>query len=258
MHEDYVSREEYCGYFGKLEGLRTKVAACLPLKPDTQILDIATGYGFFAFEISEREPSVKVVGIDISQSDVDAFNKRIESSGLGDRLSGLKMDVSEMSFSRERFDMVVNFLGLEDVHMTRGKQGIEDTFSEVARVVKSGGYLCFCVMPAEEAETEAQQLEIEVFSWLCSATWLPAADYEKMLTVNGFNLISRKTFYTGKKLTVAQAAEEIRFACENVPRIYGVKTPSFDEVWARFGSRIERHGMGHYSRVVSMTARKKG
>ena len=49
---------------------------------------------------------------------------------------------------------------------------------------------------------------------------------------------------------------EIRFASENVPRVYGVDARSYEETWARFGEDIERNGMGHYSKVVLFVARK--
>jgi hypothetical protein len=83
-------------------------------------------------------------------------------------------------------------------------------------------------------------------------------EYKKMLEKNGFRLLARRLYHTGKKLTPQQAREEIRFACENVPRIYGVKTPCFDKVWEEFGNRIEEHGLGHYSKVVLFIAQKVG
>lgn len=252
MHEKFISDEEYPGYFSTLTDLRTRIAARLPVKPRSRILDLATGYGYFAFVVVKKNPSVSIIGIDISPGDVKEAARNAKRLGLEDRSSFATMDATRMDFADDQFDMVVNFLGLEDIFMTRARQGIEKTFSEVARVLKPRGYFCFTVKPPEEAETEAQRIEDEVFSWLCGATWLPASDYERMLTDNGFCLMTRKTYRTGKKLNIEQAKEEIRFACKNVPRIYGVKTPSFDEVWARFGSRIERHGMGHYSKVVLM------
>jgi len=64
-------------------------------------------------------------------------------------------------------------------------------------------------------------------------------------------------FRTGKKLTVEQAKEEIVFACDNVPVIYGRPARSFDEAWERFGDRITEHGMGHYSRLELFVTRKE-
>ena len=140
--------------------------------------------------------------------------------------------------------------------MNKGTQGLRETFHEVARVLKPRGYFCFIVMPPGEAETPAQRLECEVSSYLFGVTLLPAIKYQEFLRGAGFTLVKRETFYTGHKLTVEQAKEEITIACEQISKIYGIKTKSFDEVWKRFGQEIEVNGLGHNSRVVLMIARK--
>lgn len=258
MTEQYVTREEYLTYFSKLNGLRERIVADLPLESDIKILDLATGYGYFTIEVAKREPGAEIIGIDISQSDVNVFRRNVKRLGLADQLKITKMDASCMDFPDACFDMVVNFMGLEDIHMTRGREGVEKTFVEVSRVLKPSGFFSFTVMPPEEMETEAQKIEVALFSYVCNCTWLASCEYEKMLEANGFGLLTKRSYYTGKKLTSEQAREEIRFACENVPKIYEVKTPSFEEVWSRFGTKIEEHGLGHYSKVVLFIAQKVG
>ena len=75
----------------------------------------------------------------------------------------------------------------------------------------------------------AQRLEVDGFSRICGATWLSADEYLELLWDAGFSLVRRETFYTGMKLTPDQAKEEMRFACEEAPKIFGVKTISFSE-----------------------------
>ncbi|TKJ43346.1 hypothetical protein CEE36_04760 [candidate division TA06 bacterium B3_TA06] len=256
MMEEYVSNDEYPRYFSKLEGLRARIAADLPLASDIKVLDLATGYGYFAIEVAKRESSVKIIGIDVSQSDVNVFRRNVKRLGLGDRLKVVRMDATQMEFPDEEFDMVINFLGLEDIHMSREREGVKRTFNEVARVLKPTGYFCFTAMPPEESQTEAQKIEVALFSYICNCAWLAAKEYEKMLEENGFQLLDKKSYYTGKKLTAEQARQEIRFACDNVPKIYGVQTPSFEEVWRKFGVDIEKHGLGHYSKVVLFVAQE--
>jgi len=168
----------------------------------------------------------------------------------------VEMDATGMNFGPEEFDMAVNFTGLEDIHMTRGKAGVEQTFQEVSRVLKPESFFCFVVTPPEEMETEAQRIEVALFSYICDATWLSAKEYERMLEKAGFMLVRKEKYYTGKKLTPEQAKAEIRFAIKTDPKIYGIATPSFDEVWAKFGHRIEENGLGHYSKVILMIAQK--
>jgi len=256
MIEQYVSADEYPTYFSKLNNLRRRIASDLPIEPGMRVLDIATGSGFFAMEIAKCDSSFKITGIDISQNDIQNARQNVEKHGLADRIEIIEMDATNMNFPNENFDATVNFLGLEDINMTRGKDGVQKTFLEVKRVLKTDGYFCFVVMPPEEMETEAQKIEVALFSYICDATWLSTKEYEEMLERAGFNLIRKRSYYTGKKLSPEQAEAEIRFACKNVPKIYGINTPPFEDVWARFGQDIEKNGLGHYSKVVLMITQK--
>jgi hypothetical protein len=112
-------------------------------------------------------------------------------------------------------------------------------------------------MPPEEMETEAQKIEVALFSYICDATWLSVGEYKRILENAGFTLVKQETYYTGKKLTSEQAKAEIRFAIKNDPKIYGITTPSFDDVWAKFGQQIEKNGLGHYSKVVLVIGQKR-
>jgi ubiquinone/menaquinone biosynthesis C-methylase UbiE len=258
MIEEYISNPEYQTYYQKLDGLRLRIARDLPLKPGMHILDVATGSGFFAIEVARCDRSLQIAGIDISQSDIRNARKNIKKQSLDDRIEILEMDATKIRFPPEEFDMAINFTGLEDIHMTRGRAGVQKTFLEVNRVLKPQSFFCFVVMPPEEMETQAQKIEVALFSYICDATWLAAKDYEEMLSQANFRLIRRKSYYTGKKLTPAQAKAEIRFACKTDPKIYGIKTPPFEEIWAKFGQNIEKNGLGYYSKVVLMIAQKVG
>ena len=102
--------------------------------------------------------------------------------------------------------MAVNFMGLDDVDMTRGDQGVRQAFHEVARVLRPRGYFCFTIIPPEEAETPAQRLEAEVYAHACGAKWLPAIRYQEYLRGAGFTLVKREALYTGKKLRADRGA----------------------------------------------------
>jgi ubiquinone/menaquinone biosynthesis C-methylase UbiE len=246
MGEAFVSDEEYPTYFVKLEGVRDKVAAELgDLAGD--VLDVATGSAYFAMALARKHPEIHVTAIDIDG--LETAGKNVSEGQLSDRITLREMDATSLEFKDGSFDHVVNFLGLEDIHMTRGRKGVEKTFKEAHRVLKPGGSFCFVAMPSDMAETPAQRNEIEVFSWICDATWLTRAEYMDMISGSGLVFEYSKVFRTGKKLTVDQAKEEIAFACDNVPAIYGRPARSFDEVWERFGDRIKEHGMGHYLRL---------
>jgi ubiquinone/menaquinone biosynthesis C-methylase UbiE len=258
MIEEYISSSEFQTCYEKLYGLRLRIARDLPLRPKTHILDLATGSGFFAIEVAKLDRTLHITGIDISPSDIRDARKNIKGQGLNERVEILDMDATEMKFHPEQFDMAINFTGLEDIHMTRGRTGVQKTFVEVSRVLKPESFFCFVVMSPEEMDTQAQKIEVALFSYVCDATWLPAREYEKMLQQANFRLIRKRSYYTGKKLTPEQTKVEIEFTCKTDPEIYGISTPPFEEIWAKFGPDIEKHGMGYYGKVILFIAQKAG
>jgi len=256
MIEEFLTDQEYNNYFTTtLNEVRKKITNDLPIRQKITILDLASGYGYFAIAIAKQR-DVNIVAIDITENDIFESKINVKVEKLTNRIEIFQMDATKMTFPDKNFDMIVNFLGLEDIHMTRGKEGVKKIFLEASRVIKPVGYFCFVVMPPEEMETEAQKIEVRLFSHICDATWLSAKEYETMYENAGFRIINKRNYYTGKKLTSEQAKNEIKLACENVPKIYGINTPSFEKVWQKFGKDIENHGLAHYSKVVFYITQK--
>jgi cyclopropane fatty-acyl-phospholipid synthase-like methyltransferase len=52
MKEEYVSDKEYNTYYEKLSNLRSRIAKDLSLESNAKILDVGTGYAYFAIEIA--------------------------------------------------------------------------------------------------------------------------------------------------------------------------------------------------------------
>jgi ubiquinone/menaquinone biosynthesis C-methylase UbiE len=246
MNEVYASPEDYRSLFRTLT--RSQVAARLQLGPN--VLDIAAGSGYFSIEVASQHPHTTLVAIDLFPESVTHAKKNIAATNLAERLTVLAMDASNLGFRDEGFDTVVNYLGLEDIHMTRGYRGIQQTFQEAHRVLKPGGRFYFVALPPDAMETTPQQLEVALFSWLCGATWLNTAEYRRLVDAAGLVFTAKTAFYTGKKLAVEQAREEINYACTYAPLHYGVQTPKFQDAWTRYGPSIQRCGLGHYSKTV--------
>ena len=256
MIEKYVSEKEYPTCFSKLSGLRTRIAKALPVKSGIKTLDLGTGYGYFAIEVAKLHRNIKVIGIDISEIDILNAERNVTDQNLSSRIQAVKMDATKLNFRDESFDMVINFLGLEDIFMTQGKTGVQRTFYEIKRVLKPKTYFCFVTMPPEDMETEAQKIEVALFSYISDAAWLSKKEYMAMLKKAGFELVRIKSFYTRKRLSPELAQKEIKFAIENAAKIYGKKPRPFEDVWKRFERKITRYGLGHYSKVVLMIAKK--
>ncbi|HUS79573.1 MAG TPA: hypothetical protein VM050_13035, partial [Patescibacteria group bacterium] len=56
---------------------------------------------------------------------------------------------------------------------------------------------------------------------------------------------------TGHKLTSDQAKTELRDGLKIASDLYGISVPGFDEVWEMYGSLIEKHGYGMYSKITA-------
>ncbi len=95
------------------------------------ILDVATGTGSLAIELSNS--AEKVIGIDLSSKMLDIAEKKRRN----DNLSFLQMDASRMKFDDEEFDLVTISLGLHDMPLEIRTLVLE----EVKRVLKKDGKL---------------------------------------------------------------------------------------------------------------------
>lgn len=95
------------------------------------ILDVATGTGSLAIELSNT--AKKVVGIDLSSKMLDVAEKKRRN----DNLSFLLMDACKMKFKDEEFDAVTISLGLHDMPLEIRTLVLE----EAKRVLKKDGKL---------------------------------------------------------------------------------------------------------------------
>jgi len=105
----------------------------LPRLDNPQILDIGCGSGVPTIELAKLSGG-EVTGIDIDQSCIDEFNRKIKEENLGDRVKALNLSLSEMKFPPEIFDIVWS----EGVV---GNIGFETSLKEWRRFLRKDGYL---------------------------------------------------------------------------------------------------------------------
>ncbi|NHI82700.1 MAG: methyltransferase domain-containing protein [Candidatus Thorarchaeota archaeon] len=250
----YFSDEEYQRVFNKFEDVRTKIALLFKerLSGGSQIvLDLLAGHGYLSAEVAKLCPSCTIHGTGL-KSDLDCFiglrSSNLYPSNTWDNIQYTECDVTELPFDDEYFDLTVNFLGLEDVLMTRGRSGLLAAISEVSRVVKRSGLVQISVV--EYGDSPEERIAEEVWANIgLNAVYLPKEFYIDAFAEHGFRLIDEAVFEVRKKMTFEQASEELQFACEQAPIIfkeYDVTAISFDELMSRFGSQIKQHGMAYY------------
>ena len=111
-----------------------------------------------------------------------------------------------------------------------------------------------------EGDEPDQVIAKEVMQYLgCDAVFYPKEFYINELHKAGARILAELWVHTHRKMTTAQAKEELLFACRETPRIfhtYDVRTVSFDDVWHKFKTRIDNHGMAYYSDLCVLICQK--
>jgi len=77
----------------------------LPPLEKPRILDVGCGSGIPAMELAKLTEG-EITGIDIDQSCINEFKRKIEKEWLSYRVKALRLSASEMNFSDETFDVI--------------------------------------------------------------------------------------------------------------------------------------------------------
>ncbi|MEZ4854955.1 MAG: bifunctional demethylmenaquinone methyltransferase/2-methoxy-6-polyprenyl-1,4-benzoquinol methylase UbiE [Gelidibacter sp.] len=111
---------------------RNKVVAIVAeTKPDT-ILDIATGTGDLAINLTKTSAS-QITGLDISDGMLDVGRKKIAQKQLGNTIKMVLGDSENLPFEANSFDAVTVAFGV------RNFENLEKGLSEILRVLKPNG-----------------------------------------------------------------------------------------------------------------------
>lgn len=261
----YFSDDEYRQVFTEFEGIRGRIADLLQEQANMRegtVLDLLAGHGYLTAELARvfRGATIYATGL---SNDLQSF-LTLQSSeeyplSTWENVNYTECDVTSLPFDDLYFDLVANFLGLEDVMMTRGEEGLISVFSEVARVLKTGGVFEMSVVEYEGSPEE--RIAEEVWSTIgLNAVFLDREFYIMQAEKNGLVQKGESLFTIRKKMTYHQASEELRFACEEAPRIfkeYGVTAINFSELMEQFGPRIRKHGMAYYPNIRALIFQKE-
>ena len=256
MSSEYLTDVEYERYWFELGGMRRAISESLELVAGVTVLDVGTGWGLFAIEMAKQLRRGEIVGIDIVSDGIRMAKKLVGDAEVADVVEILRMDATKLSFADDRFDVAVSFLGMRDVYMTSGREGVKSATEEMVRVAKRGGRIVVCVTPPEDVETEDQRVAVEVEGRVFGAESLPKKFYVDVFRDNDVVLMDARAYYTGKRLTASQAMIELKEGIEIARKIYGGKVPDFEDVWDRYGGKIEEFGYGMYSKVVVLMGEK--
>jgi len=116
-------------------GWRKKAIKQLKTLQPQYILDVATGTGDVAILAEKMLHPIKITGIDISEGMLDIGRKKLDKSGLKNKIELLQGDSEKIDFADNSFDAITVAFGV------RNFQHLEKGLAEMLRVLKPGGKL---------------------------------------------------------------------------------------------------------------------
>jgi ubiquinone/menaquinone biosynthesis C-methylase UbiE len=246
----FMTDEEYREYWDELGGTREAIARDLATGDQDLVLDVACGWGYYTFQLASSNPSGTVVAIDLVPSAFINMRRKQGDLDAPENLEPLMADATRLPFRSSIFDLTTSFLGMRDIHMVLGKEGVRKAVEELIRTMEEGGRIALAVTPPDLADTKAQIVAIDVEGEVFGAKSLPSSFYEDVYDENGAVLKGAMPYGAGLKMTADQAKTELRDGIEITRNVYGRDVADFEAVWERYGPTIERHGYGMYSKIT--------
>ena len=103
-------------------------------------LDIACGYATFLAQLGWRFPNAHLIGLNIDFAGPHRLAKPLLSAA-NVNATLIQADARKMPFLEGTFNSASCFLGLQDIEIGFGLQGVKETLAEAVRVVLPGGAL---------------------------------------------------------------------------------------------------------------------
>ncbi len=258
-----MTDEEYETIFIEFCSFRQRIASSLidfGLRESNTVLDLAAGHGLLSIAIRDSGYEGKLIDIGLI-NDLKSFKRTIEKSNRKYfNIQYIVMNSSNLAFRDNCIDFIVNFLGMEDINMTLGKEGVKMTLKELSRILIKNGILEISIMVKGKEVSSIINWKLWKFIGLNSIFYSPRF-YINSLKKSGFMLENKIVLKTNKKMTTEQAKEEILFACEEAPTIfekYGIKAKEFKKVWNKFIQKIKKYGLGFYPEIMTLIFKKEG
>lgn len=111
-----------------------QIMKALDIQDNFQVMDLGTGSGFLAFPLAERYPESQISGLDILPQTLARDAEKANAQGITN-LRFICYDGKAFPFDDDTFDVIVSRYCLHHF------PDIEQTFGEIARVLKLDGQL---------------------------------------------------------------------------------------------------------------------
>jgi len=121
-------------------GVQRWATAQMPSPTEEPHLDVACGYATFLAQLGWRFPRARLVGLNVDFDGPHALARSLLAEA-GVKAALVQADGRRMPFADGSFGSVSCFLGLQEIEIGFGEQGVRNTVVEAARVLCPGGVL---------------------------------------------------------------------------------------------------------------------
>jgi SAM-dependent methyltransferase len=121
-------------------GIQRWATSQIPAQSSGLHLDFACGYGTFLAQLGWRFPSMRLIGLNIDFIGPHATIRPLLAHAKVVAML-VQADARWMPFPRCSFDSVSCFMGLQDIEIGFGEDGVRNTLAEAVRVLQPGGVL---------------------------------------------------------------------------------------------------------------------
>nr|WP_208379630.1 class I SAM-dependent methyltransferase [Alkalibacillus almallahensis] len=147
------------------------------------VLDLGCGDGYGSYKLWQLD--YKVTGVDLSDDMIDLCRERLTEDM--DQLQFQQADMAQLPFEDSVFDSVLAINSLEWTEKP------SETFREIGRVVRSGGYLCFGIL-GPTAGPRANSFERLYGEDVIMNTMMPW-EFEQLAEREGYHIIGSEGIY---------------------------------------------------------------
>jgi SAM-dependent methyltransferase len=125
-------------------------------------LDFACGYATFLSQLGWRFPAARLVGLNIDFDGPHALARPLLTEA-GVTAALVQADARRIPFAEGTFGSASCFLGLQDIEIGFGEDGVWDAIAEAVRVLSPGGVLAlFDEFPFEQFDALLDELPVTV------------------------------------------------------------------------------------------------